>query len=267
MHQNVRSSVCFWAVRFWILSTFFLLIIFCFLYFLPWACIAFIIGGGWRCKNRFSSFHFEKCTTCFLYFKINRGHLSRPTDRNQSLLYDRCPCSRVWRDHTYSTIPPVTVKGMGCHPCDHLTAHGKADGVSLPRLHYAVRTVLLPDSLWTLGFLTVFEEANGRESHSHKGINSTNSLRECGSWFFSSLTPWFQVRPQPQLVPWSQPGEILKQRPAKPCLVSWPTATVRWWMWIVFLSIVDLQYYISFRCTALWFSIFTDYTPLKVITS
>ena len=31
-------------------------------------------------------------------------------------------------------------------------------------------------------------------------------------------------------------------------------------------SVVDLQYCISFWCTALWFSMFTDYTPLKVIT-
>ena len=31
-------------------------------------------------------------------------------------------------------------------------------------------------------------------------------------------------------------------------------------------SIVDLQYYISFRCTAQWFNIFTDNTLLKVFT-
>jgi len=30
-------------------------------------------------------------------------------------------------------------------------------------------------------------------------------------------------------------------------------------------SIVDLQYYINFRCATQWFSIFIDYTPLKVI--
>ena len=31
-------------------------------------------------------------------------------------------------------------------------------------------------------------------------------------------------------------------------------------------SIIDLQYYMSFRITAEWFSTFTDYTQLKVIT-
>ena len=36
------------------------------------------------------------------------------------------------------------------------------------------------------------------------------------------------------------------------------------WLFL-FLSILELQYYISFRCTAHRFSIFKDYTPLKVI--
>lgn len=31
-------------------------------------------------------------------------------------------------------------------------------------------------------------------------------------------------------------------------------------------SIVDLWYYINFRCTAQWFNIFMDYMPFKVIT-
>ena len=30
-------------------------------------------------------------------------------------------------------------------------------------------------------------------------------------------------------------------------------------------SIVDLQYYVSLRCTIQWFKIFIDYTPFKVI--
>ena len=33
-----------------------------------------------------------------------------------------------------------------------------------------------------------------------------------------------------------------------------------------YLGMVDLQFYISFRCTAEWFIIFIDYPPFKVIT-
>lgn len=48
------------------------------------------------------------------------------------------------------------------------------------------------------------------------------------------------------------------------CFVYWVKFFFKWY--IFYWSIVDFLYYIKFRCTAWWFSILTEYTPLKVIT-
>lgn len=47
--------------------------------------------------------------------------------------------------------------------------------------------------------------------------------------------------------------------PCPLCCLAFSSLSFPW-------SIVDLQYYSSFRGTELWFSIFTDYTPLKLNT-
>lgn len=143
------------------------------------------------------------------------GHLSGPTDRNESLLCDYCIRSGVWRGCYLLNPSRWDSQWLGCQPCDG-TWQSWGRSAALLTLCSEHNLAIIPDSLQMLGSLTVFEEANSSGYHSHKGIGSTNSLKEPRSWFFPSLNPWFQVRPQPQSIPWSQPGEIVTQSPAKP---------------------------------------------------
>lgn len=140
------------------------------------------------------------------------GHLSGPTDRNESLLYDCCTCSGVWRD-SYSTLltQPFTqgqsmdgvclwwhmakLRACCCHAYMVLWAQSSYN-TRLPPIAW------FPHCLWRSKQLWV-PQSQGNRFH--------NSLKEPRSWFLPSLNPWFQVRPQSQSIPWSQPGEILTE--------------------------------------------------------
>ena len=138
------------------------------------------------------------------------GHLSGPTDRNESLLYDCCTYSGVWRDCYLLNPSHRDSQWMGCQPCDGTwQSWGRAAAMLTWCSEHNL--AIIPYSLLKLGSLTVSEQANSSGYHSHKGIGSTIAWRSPEADFFPSLNPWFQVRPQSQSIPWSQPGEILTE--------------------------------------------------------
>lgn len=99
------------------------------------------MGAGGDVKPDLALFHLEKCTTCFLYFKINRvGTSLDPQIEMKAFFMTTAFALEYGGVATYSTLPIGTVSGWGISP---VLARGKAEGVLLPYLPCALSTVLL----------------------------------------------------------------------------------------------------------------------------
>ena len=99
------------------------------------------MGAGGNVKPDLALFHLEKCTTCFLYFKINRvGTSLDPQIEMKVFSVITAFALEYGGVATCSTLPVGTVSGWGVSP---VMARGKAEGVLLPCLPCAPSTILL----------------------------------------------------------------------------------------------------------------------------